>query len=132
LGHRDVTRSKLSFFSNFPWRDDLSCAGTFLFRPRLHAEALFRDLPSKIFKHFHEQDALLHMIEHEQGRITLRRRRLPRALAPTHRHRRHRRVRSRCIWRPAPRRARRERQSPQPLQVRRYRRATAAAHCTVL
>eukprot|EP01033_Poteriospumella_lacustris_P008331 gene8331-6011_t len=73
LGNRDVTRSKLLFFSNFPWRDDLPCAGSFLFRPRLHAEALFRewwdyDLPSKNFKHFHEQDALWHMIEHEQGR----------------------------------------------------------------
>lgn len=73
LGNRDVMRSKLLFFSNFPWRDDMPCAGSFLFRPRLHAEALFRewwdyDLPSKNFKHFHEQDALWHMIEHEQGR----------------------------------------------------------------
>lgn len=73
LGNRDVTKSKLLFFSNFPWRDDMPCAGSFLFRPRLHAEAIFRewwdyDLPTKNFKHFHEQDALWHMIEHEQGR----------------------------------------------------------------
>jgi hypothetical protein len=47
----------------------MPCAGSFIFRPRL-AEPILRewwdfDLPSKNFKHFHEQDALWHMIESE-------------------------------------------------------------------
>jgi len=57
------------FFNNFPWRDDMPCAGTFIFRPTDRAEAILRQwwdfsgIPDRNFKHFHEQDALWHMID---------------------------------------------------------------------
>ena len=49
----------------------MPCAGTFLLQPRLAAESFLRewwdfDLPSKNFKHFHEQDALWHMLENPE------------------------------------------------------------------
>lgn len=67
LGNPDPTNASFIFFNNFPWRDDKPCAGTFLFRTA-GADAIIRewwdfDLPSKNFKHFHEQDALWHMLE---------------------------------------------------------------------
>lgn len=68
-GRSDLTKSAFVFFHNHPWRDDMPCAGSFIYRPKL-AEPILRewwdfDLPSKNFKHFHEQDALWHMIESE-------------------------------------------------------------------
>jgi hypothetical protein len=68
-GRPDISQSAFIFFHNHPWRDDMPCAGSFIYRPKL-AEPVLRewwdfDLPSKNFKHFHEQDALWHMIEAE-------------------------------------------------------------------
>jgi hypothetical protein len=68
-GRSDISKSAFVFFHNHPWRDDMPCAGSFIYRPKL-AEPILRewwdfDLPSKNFKHFHEQDALWHMIEAE-------------------------------------------------------------------
>lgn len=66
-GNPHPQNSTFVFFSNFPWRDDMPCAGSFLFRPQ-YAEATFREwwdfnLPIRNFVHFHEQDALWHMID---------------------------------------------------------------------
>lgn len=66
-GNKNAVESLFVFFHNHPWRDDMPCAGTFLFRPKL-GEPIIRewwdyDMPSKNFKHFHEQDALWHMID---------------------------------------------------------------------
>jgi len=66
-GNKNTRDSLFVFFHNHPWRDDMPCAGTFLFRPKL-GEPIIRewwdyDMPSKNFKHFHEQDALWHMID---------------------------------------------------------------------
>jgi len=68
-GRSDISKSAFIFFHNHPWRDDMPCAGSFIYRPEL-AEPILRewwdfDLPIKNFKHFHEQDALWHMIEAE-------------------------------------------------------------------
>lgn len=72
-GQKDVTKSSLVFFNNFPWRDDMPCAGMFIMRTAnlpLLRELVLQwwdyDIPSKNFKHFHEQDALWHMIEHSR------------------------------------------------------------------
>jgi hypothetical protein len=72
-GQQNVSASSLMFFNNFPWRDDMPCAGSFIFRPSDDMDAIFRqwwdyNLPMKNFKHFHEQDALWHMIESEETR----------------------------------------------------------------
>ncbi len=69
-GQKDITKAHFIFFNNFPWRDNMPCAGSFIFRPTKLAERVFRQwwdfhLTSKNFKHFHEQDALWHMIESE-------------------------------------------------------------------
>lgn len=66
-GNKNALESLFVFFHNHPWRDDMPCAGTFLFRPKL-GEPVIRewwdyDMPSKNFKHFHEQDALWHMVD---------------------------------------------------------------------
>jgi len=72
VGQKDVRKSSMIFFNNFPWRDDMPCAGIFL----LHTDKLSLvlimlsqwwdyNLPAKNFKHFHEQDALWHILEHE-------------------------------------------------------------------
>lgn len=68
-GRSDISQSGFIFFHNHPWRDDMPCAGSFIYRPKL-AEPVLREwwdfnMPSKNFKHFHEQDALWHMIESE-------------------------------------------------------------------
>ncbi|RYH21509.1 hypothetical protein EON65_20505, partial [archaeon] len=70
-GQRDLDKAEFIFFNNFPWRDDMPCAGTFLYRPSPLTEQVLRqwwdfNLPIKNFKHFHEQDALWHMIEHPE------------------------------------------------------------------
>ncbi|KAJ1440283.1 hypothetical protein B484DRAFT_415567, partial [Ochromonadaceae sp. CCMP2298] len=67
-GNKQVSQSQFVFFHNHPWRDDMPCAGSFIYRPG--AESVLRewwdyDMPIKNFKHFHEQDALWHMIEAE-------------------------------------------------------------------
>lgn len=76
-GNNNILQSKLIFFNNFPWRDDMPCAGTFLMNMNdnltsspISIESILRewwdyDIPSKNFKHFHEQDALWHMIDSE-------------------------------------------------------------------
>lgn len=66
-GNKNIKEADFVFFSNFPWRDDLPCAGTFLFKPQT-GEAILRewwdfDLPSKNFVDFMEQDALWYMLE---------------------------------------------------------------------
>lgn len=56
------------FQSNFPWREDLPCSGSFLFKPNRQAEVMLRqwwdyDLPQKNFVDFMEQDTLWYMLE---------------------------------------------------------------------
>jgi len=41
-GRRDVLQAQFVFFNNFPWRDDMPCAGTFLFKPSNTSEAIIR------------------------------------------------------------------------------------------
>jgi hypothetical protein len=72
--HMNLNQSLLIFFNNFPWRDDMPCAGTFFFQP-LQTETLFRqwwdiNLPIKNFKHFHEQDGMWHILDHGRNRTT--------------------------------------------------------------
>lgn len=67
-GQPDPLQATFLFFNNHPWRDNMPCAGSFIFRPNALAERVLRqwwdyDLPVKNFLHFHEQDALWHMIE---------------------------------------------------------------------
>lgn len=68
-GNPKITESAFVFFHNHPWRDNMPCAGSFIYRPQLAEPALREwwdyNLPSKNFYHFHEQDALWHMIEAE-------------------------------------------------------------------
>ena len=66
-GQRDVRSADLLFFSNFPWRDDLPCAGIFLCRPR-RAEPILREwwdysLESRNRADFMEQDAMWFMLQ---------------------------------------------------------------------
>lgn len=73
-GQKDLKKSSLIFFNNYPWRDDMPCAGSFIFKPSKLMDQIFRqwwdyNLPSKNFKHFHEQDALWHMIESEGNNL---------------------------------------------------------------
>jgi hypothetical protein len=73
FGSQNLTETSILFFNNFPWRDDITCAGSFLFKPSVYMDAVFREwwdynLVIKNFKHFHEQDALWHMIEAENDR----------------------------------------------------------------
>jgi hypothetical protein len=72
-GSQNLSETSVLFFNNFPWRDDIPCAGSFIFKPSIYMDAIFREwwdynLSSKNFKHFHEQDALWHMIEAEKDR----------------------------------------------------------------
>jgi hypothetical protein len=67
-GNKNVFESQMMFFSNFPWRDDLPCAGTFLLRPTSYMEKVIREwwdynLPTRNQVDFMEQDALWFMIE---------------------------------------------------------------------
>jgi hypothetical protein len=66
-GEKDPFKSKLLLFSNFPWRDDLPCAGIFMVKPQ-GMEATLREwwdykLESKNWADFMEQDALWYMLE---------------------------------------------------------------------
>jgi hypothetical protein len=65
-GNQNPWQSNFIFFYNHPWRDDMPCAGTFIFKVK-EGEPTLREwwdfnLSSKNFYHFHEQDALWHMI----------------------------------------------------------------------
>jgi len=56
------------FMSNFPWRDDLPCAGTIIFKPTKFAQDAIRewwdfDLVFKARDDFMEQDALWYLLE---------------------------------------------------------------------
>ena len=62
-GLKNPSEATLIFFSNFPWRDDLPCAGTFLIKTGLAADQILRDwwdydIPQKNREDFMEQDAL--------------------------------------------------------------------------
>ena len=62
-GVQDPYAATFLFFSNFPWRDDLPCAGTFIFKTGLAADVILRDwwdydIPQKNQRDFMEQDAL--------------------------------------------------------------------------
>lgn len=67
-GNPDPSNATFLFLSNFPWRADMPCAGTFLFKPNELAERIFRewwdyDIPQKNQWDFMEQDALWYMLE---------------------------------------------------------------------
>lgn len=67
-GVADPRRAEFIFLNNFPWRDDLPCTGTFLFKTTAHAEVVLRewwdyDLPQKNFVDFMEQDPLWYSLE---------------------------------------------------------------------
>lgn len=69
-GNSNPWDSDVVFFNNHPWRDDMPCAGTFIMKMS-KADEIIRewwdyDMPSKNFKHFHEQDALWHMLDHPE------------------------------------------------------------------
>lgn len=67
-GVKDPYQSHFIFLSNFPWREDLPCAGTFLFKPDQASADILQewwdfDLPQKNYEDFMEQDALWYQIE---------------------------------------------------------------------
>lgn len=62
-GVKDPYEATFLFFSNFPWRDDLPCAGTFIFKTGSASDVILRewwdyDIPQKNQADFMEQDAL--------------------------------------------------------------------------
>ena len=70
-GNPDPTNASMLYLTNFPWRDDFPCAGTFIFKPGTGA-ALVRewwdyDLAHKNVFDFMEQDALWYLIEAGDG-----------------------------------------------------------------
>jgi hypothetical protein len=67
-GNKDPLQAQMLFFSNFPWRDDLPCVGTFMFKPTVLVEKILRewwdyDLPTRNRADFMEQDAMWLMLE---------------------------------------------------------------------
>ena len=67
-GNKVIRDSTFIFTTNFPWRDDFPCAGTFIFKPNDLGRKILRqwwdyDLPLKNKYDFMEQDALWYMIE---------------------------------------------------------------------
>jgi len=59
-GVKDPAAALFTFFSNFPWREDLPCAGTFVFRPvpaavRALQEWWDYDIPQRNLEDFMEQ-----------------------------------------------------------------------------
>ena len=67
-GNKNVYKSQILFFSNFPWRDDLPCAGVILFKVSNNTEKILRewwdyDIPMRNHDDFMEQDVLWLMIE---------------------------------------------------------------------
>lgn len=72
-GNTKTDDSTFIFFSNFPWREDYPCAGTFLFRP-VEAIPILQewwdyDIPQKNYRDFMEQDALWYMLEYKKFAI---------------------------------------------------------------
>lgn len=71
-GNKDPYEATFIFMSNFPWRSDLPCAGTFIFKPSALGETILRewwdyDLWMKNRADFMEQDAckyIFHLIRH--------------------------------------------------------------------
>jgi len=66
-GNMNISESTFMFLNNYPFREDMPCTGAIIFKPK-QAEPMLRewwdyDIPMKNFIHFHEQDALWHMIE---------------------------------------------------------------------
>eukprot|EP00597_Dinobryon_sp_UTEXLB2267_P000119 CAMPEP_0170056928 /NCGR_PEP_ID=MMETSP0019_2-20121128/136_1 /TAXON_ID=98059 /ORGANISM="Dinobryon sp., Strain UTEXLB2267" /LENGTH=426 /DNA_ID=CAMNT_0010261529 /DNA_START=783 /DNA_END=2060 /DNA_ORIENTATION=- len=67
-GVKDVFKATFLFMSNYPWRDDMPCAGTFIFKTGATADAILRewwdyDIPQKNQADFMEQDALWYQLE---------------------------------------------------------------------
>ncbi len=59
-GVKDPYQALFLFMSNFPWREDLPCAGTFIFKPNAAAINILQewwdyDIPQKNFYDFMEQ-----------------------------------------------------------------------------
>jgi hypothetical protein len=68
FGKVDPLKANFLFLSNFPYRDDLPCAGTIIFKPDKFAQDALRewwdfDLVYKARDDFMEQDALWYIIE---------------------------------------------------------------------
>ena len=69
-GNPKPSNATFLFMSNFPYRDDLPCAGTIVFKPTQYARDAIRewwdfDLVYKARDDFMEQDALWYLIEAE-------------------------------------------------------------------
>ncbi len=67
-GQTNLNETNMIFLTNFPWRDDMPCAGIFMFRPNKRGLVQLQDwwnfnLPSKNLYDFMEQDALWYMKE---------------------------------------------------------------------
>ncbi len=59
-GNKDPYEALFLFMSNFPWREDLPCAGTFIFKPNAASIAILQewwdyDIPQKNVFDFMEQ-----------------------------------------------------------------------------
>lgn len=69
-GQKTVRDAEMIALTNYPWRDDLPCAGIFMFKPhKVGIEMLMEwwdyDIPLKNLFDFMEQDALWYMLEHD-------------------------------------------------------------------
>jgi hypothetical protein len=67
-GQTDLRKTSMITLTNFPWRDDMPCAGVFLLRPTRQALLMLQDwwnfnIPLKNLYDFMEQDALWYMKE---------------------------------------------------------------------
>ena len=67
-GQTNLQKTNMIFLTNFPWRDDMPCAGIFLIRPNKMGLTQLQDwwnfnLPIKNMYDFMEQDALWYMKE---------------------------------------------------------------------
>jgi len=73
-GQTDLSKSNMLFLTNFPWRDDMPCAGVFMFRPNRVGLSQLQEwwnfnLPIKNLYDFMEQDALWYMKEADSDDI---------------------------------------------------------------
>jgi len=73
-GQTDLSKSNMLFLTNFPWRDDMPCAGIFMFRPNRVGLTQLQEwwnynLPAKNLYDFMEQDALWYMKEADSDDI---------------------------------------------------------------
>lgn len=74
-GNRNPWSATFLFFNNFPWKDDLPCAGVMIFKTK-GSESFFREwwdynIPSKNTWDFMEQDALWYMLTSPEYRFQL-------------------------------------------------------------